>query len=765
MLGVIALLMALLLTAVTQRNDAVQQRDAARQQLRLATARQLIAQAQIALPRDPRLALKLGEAAYQLNPGPETRAVLAEQLDSTRYRKQLGGFDDDIQKLTFSPDGHTLAAASADGAVVLWDVTDPARPARLGSPLAAHSSWTTAVTFSRNGTVLATEGQGDTVSLWDVRDAAHAVRIGQPLVQPGSVSGAAFSRDDRILVVNCQDGVDHPGGGVVLWDVTDPGRPALLGPPLAGLAGTVTAVSFSPTSDLLATAVEDGTVVVWDVSAPSRPVRLGKSLASGGRPESMTFSSDGTTLALSGADAVTLWNMRDGRRPVRIGSTGDGHTTSLSDVAFGPDGHVLVAAGQDGDVVSLRTGDPSASAWTDETLAGHTTSFERAKRTIKAIAFSPNAGILASAGLDRTVILWDTRDVSRPARDVPPLTQPDALTAAAFRPGAPVLVTASGAGTTVLWDMRDPSRPTPIGSPLAGHTYGVNAVAFSPDGGTMATAGLDGSVVVWDVRDPGSPSRLGDPLLGDGESANAVAFSRDGRTLATADADGETLLWDAGDLTRPIRQLGPSLTGHIGAITSVDFSPTADILAAGSGDEVTMLWDVSDPTRPVALGEPLTEHAELVSEVAFSPDGTVLATAGGEGTVILHAVTDTAHPTRIGQPLAASAPMAFSPDGTMLATSSADRTVDLWNVIDAARPARIGRPLAGHTDSVNAMSFNPDGTVLATVSEDHTAMLWRVAVEHLRDPRSPACAATDGGLDHAEWEREILVLPWEESCP
>ncbi len=59
---VIALLSALLLaavaggiTALAQRNEAVEQRDAARQQLRLATARQLIAQAQIALPQDPRL--------------------------------------------------------------------------------------------------------------------------------------------------------------------------------------------------------------------------------------------------------------------------------------------------------------------------------------------------------------------------------------------------------------------------------------------------------------------------------------------------------------------------------------------------------------------------------------------------------------------------------------------------------------------------------------------------------------------------------------
>jgi WD40 repeat protein len=36
--------------------------------------------------------------------------------------------------VAFSPDGHVLAAGSADKAARLWDVTDPARPTRLGQP-------------------------------------------------------------------------------------------------------------------------------------------------------------------------------------------------------------------------------------------------------------------------------------------------------------------------------------------------------------------------------------------------------------------------------------------------------------------------------------------------------------------------------------------------------------------------------------------------------------------------------------------------------
>ena len=91
--------------------------------------------------------------------------------------------------------------------------------------------------------------------------------------------------------------------------------------------------------------------------------------------------------------------------------------------------------------------------------------------------------------------------------------------------------------------------------------------------------------------------------------------------------------------------------------------------------------------------------------------------------------------------------------------------MDLWNVIDPSRPARIGPSLAGHSGAVNAVSFTPDGTALATASSDRTTMLWRIPAENLRDPRATACAITDGGLDRIAWERDIPVLPWEESCP
>jgi WD40 repeat protein len=52
--------------------------------------------------------------------------------------------------------------------VLLWDVTDPTRPRRLGDPLTGHTNGVTAVAFAPDGHTLATASDDQTVLMWDL---------------------------------------------------------------------------------------------------------------------------------------------------------------------------------------------------------------------------------------------------------------------------------------------------------------------------------------------------------------------------------------------------------------------------------------------------------------------------------------------------------------------------------------------------------------------------------------------------------------------
>ena len=73
------------------------------------------------------------------------------------------GHDDEVQCLTFSPDGWRLATADAEGIVKLWDVRTGLEVLRLP----VHDQAVTGLTFSGDGKMLYTAGVDGTVKAWD----------------------------------------------------------------------------------------------------------------------------------------------------------------------------------------------------------------------------------------------------------------------------------------------------------------------------------------------------------------------------------------------------------------------------------------------------------------------------------------------------------------------------------------------------------------------------------------------------------------------
>ncbi len=217
-------------------------------------------------------------------------SALQQIFDDIKERNRLQGHQGPVLSVSFSPDGKTIASASGDGTVRLWD--RQGKP--IGEPLKGHQGRVWSVSFSPDGKTIASASGDRTVRLWD--------RQGKPIGEPlkghqDTVRSVSFSPDGKTIASASDDRT------VRLWDRQ--GKP--IGEPFKGHQSSVRSVSFSPDGKTIASASGDGTVRLWD--RQGKPI--GEPLKGHqGRVRSVSFSPDGQTIASASDDGtVRLWNL------------------------------------------------------------------------------------------------------------------------------------------------------------------------------------------------------------------------------------------------------------------------------------------------------------------------------------------------------------------------------------------------------------------------------------------------------------------------
>ncbi|WP_369259566.1 trypsin-like peptidase domain-containing protein [Streptomyces sp. R35] len=553
---VIAVLASLLVLALIAGGGAIWQWRTAVGEREAALSRQLAAQSDTLISANPELASLLAVQAYRTSHTPESvespRTAAALPL-----HRRLAGHTKYVWSVAYSPDGHTLATASADHTVRLWNVTT----GKTRTTLTGHTDAVYAVAFSPDGHTLATASADTTVRLWDVATGKTRTTL---TGHTDAVYAVAFSPDGHTLATGSDDHTAR------LWDISTGKTRSTL----TGHTDGVSSVAFSPDGHTLATGSWDYQARLWDVATgQTRTVLSGHANS----VESVAFSPDSHTLATASTDhTVRLWDVTTGA----IRTTLMGHTDEVWSAAFSPDGHTLATASADKTVRlwDVTTGKVRA------TLTGHADE-------VWSAALSPDGHTLATGSTDNTVRLWD---MSTGKTRTTLTGHTNAVEAVAFSPDGHTLATGSDDYTVRLWDISTgKTRAT-----LTGHTDEVWSAALSPDGHTLATGSTDNTVTVghvtvtgcgvqprchrqhrrlWDI----STGKTRATLTGHTDQVSDVAFSPDGHTLATGSQDSTVRLWNA-----------------------VAFSPDGRTLATGSADHTVRLWNAVLP-KPAAAIEKL----------------------------------------------------------------------------------------------------------------------------------------------------------------
>lgn len=315
-----------------------------------------------------------------------TRSGLVRLVDLKSGAVRTHGSGRPINSLAFSPDGRSLATASGENEISIWDPSS-------GKLLKSLPTEAKGVAWSRDGSMLATVGD-NSLKLWD----AVLLNLKRSINPEPAFAGFAptgghisFLADNRQLVYCARSGritlIDTASGQIEKAGVdADPERRSAASGPLD------TSFAVSRNSNKIAIDRHwHAAIIVWDPKTNQKV--LDTSIIKG---SVLAFSPSGDKIAAFTEAGIVLVDGRTGKTLHLLPGTRLWIGDFFPVACFSPDGRTVASSSESGKVVVWE----AATGKERRTFAGH-------GQKIRSITFSPDGKRLATGSEDTTVLIWD----------------------------------------------------------------------------------------------------------------------------------------------------------------------------------------------------------------------------------------------------------------------------------------------------------------------------------------------------------------------
>jgi hypothetical protein len=305
----------------------------------------------------------------------------------------LGGI---VWSAAFSHDGKRVLTVGGNSAR-LWEAdVQPAAERRDSMTFSPHGAIASA-SFSADNAKIVTGSWDNSARIWDAASGKDELKlVGQHTKQ---VNRAVFSNDRGLVLTASSDKTAK------LWKIDWAAKTAAVLVSFEGHTDSVNDVMFSPDERFVLTASADKTARVWNAATGEQLGVLQGDMAADAMEEKKghkwavlraVYSDDGKRVITGSADnTAKIWNIEDVAAP-QVQFTLQGHTASVTSVAFTPDSGTRALTGSE---------DYTAKLWDAEngkeilTLKGH-------EQEVTSVAFSGDGLYALTGSRDGTAIVW-----------------------------------------------------------------------------------------------------------------------------------------------------------------------------------------------------------------------------------------------------------------------------------------------------------------------------------------------------------------------